>query len=597
MAAPAAAPATIAPSGPQAADDSSFGGPSASQEAAAESAAGLTSAQKAGVAGGYQTQASPGTPANSPLLTTSAQSRGTTAGNVSAFTAATTPPPQTTVTPTTQGEDTAAEDTTNPNNNTNGSQTAPTPPTSDAGLPTGYSYTLPAAGTPYTTVATAQGPAYSSQGLQTTSPQQIREQSGTYQGADGNYYYNSDSTPAPGPVPVGGNPTAPAAETDSSSSTDSSGVQATVAAGGIPSPADLDALGIPKSLQGLYISNLQNAQTEQTAAYQTLQEATALKNNDPAIAQAVASITASYQTLIDAQNKKNAQLLGRASASVGAFGGLGVMSQSFMSDEMNTASENIADLTGKMQTAILNSQSAIEKEDLTSFNDAMASYKTANSNMTTAIQDLMTAAKDQVTETQAQQKIDNAAANAQVANDLKNAKGVAAQVAATLAAAGADPTSYDFTDLAQQYGISDPDILASAVQTAAAANTKAGLANSNTQSEITDRDSNAADTTAKTNATLTKDAAAPKLTAAQAKSGTISYINSILSKKAADGTPYTAEGGFITPAGWKNILSIGAANGVSSATLFEEYSNKLFPASSADYELTPEQQAEVGAGQ
>ena len=255
------------------------------------------------------------------------------------------------------------------------------------------------------------------------------------------------------------------------------------------SPIDSAVSGLPPSMQALYKSNLQAITDQQTQAKSVLAQASATLQNDPAATAAIAAIGVKFDELITQMGKKNEQILGKAGSAVGAFGGLGVMSQSFLSNEMDQATQRIASLTTAKQNAMLAAQAAYNSKNLAAFNAATSAYNKTISDMSTAISQLNTATSKAITEAQAQSRLENTLSNSQISNDLKNAKGVGASIAEKLAAAGVtDLAGYDYTDLAQQLGINDPEILASAVQTAGAASAKADLAATNVQNQMDNRD-------------------------------------------------------------------------------------------------------------
>jgi len=480
--------AVVASSGPQASDDSAFGGPNAAQMAAAESASDTKPVAQT---------------STTPLLTTSSASRSTTANNVSTINGAvsnaaagnanagtttpTTLPPGTSVTPATS---------TTP---ATGSTTTPAPTTTYTPPAGATETTLPGGATGYYTAATG------------TTPESMTD-------AQGNplQYSNAVGTwidPATG---------APPATASSSSSIPGSTGGATAADGTI-SPtvqsigditASLASTGLAPSLQSLYANNIQQQQQQQAQAYQTLEQAKATLANDPAALAAVAAINAKYQVLIDAMNLKNTQVLGKASNSVAAFGGLGTMSTNFMSDQMDAASSRIATIVSEQQNAVLTAQSAYGKEDLAAFNTAMTAYQKTITDMNTSLIALNTATDKQVTQTQAQAKIDLSTQNDQVANDVKTSTANAGSVYSYLVANGIDLSkpdalaTPDAVALLQQeataMGISDWNSLSGEVaKYALTANNDASLATSRTAATA-DRAQTTNDTNLKTQYTINK---------------------------------------------------------------------------------------------
>lgn len=266
---------------------------------------------------------------------------------------------------------------------------------------------------------------------------------------------------------------------------------------------------MPASLAQSYADNIDNLSQEETQAKATLAQAAATLQNDPVATQAIAAISSKYDTLISAMTASNTQALGRAATSVAAFGGLGVMNLTFMSDEMDAANSRIAALTSEQSSAMLSAQAAYAKQDLAAFNSAMTDYKDSVSSMTTAINDLNNATDKQVTQTQNATKIANAASKQQLASDISNSTKLAAGIVSQLQGAGITDASQiseeDIQGIADANGISDPSLLYSAVVAQFATNAKANASLANTASEISTRTQTTADTNAKTNATLALD--------------------------------------------------------------------------------------------
>lgn len=341
--------------------------------------------------------------------------------------------------------------------------------------------------------------------------------------------------------------------------------------------------GLPTNLQSIAKANLDNLDTQYDQAQSAVDAAAANLANDPALASAISTIQAQYKVLYDAMGLKNQQVLGRASSEVGAFGGLGVMSQSFLSDEMDSAQTRLSDIISKEQSAVIAAQAAYNKGDVAALNTATTQLKDAQTAKSTAVQDLLTATNNAVKTQQAQQKIEQTATNSQITNDIKNAKGVADSLAAKLTAAGiTDLSSYDYTDIAQQLGINSPEILGAAVQAAGAAATKGTLANQNVTSEIADRDSNAANTTTKTNIAASKAAAGGTSTKGSGTDGTysytasdLSYYSSILDNGATLKSGQTLNGrgadGFVDPSAYTAALASWTSKGGTPAGFAKKF--------------------------
>lgn len=504
-------------------DNSAFGGPTAAQAAAANAVIASSSASRAATTGNINT------------LQTALNNVPPPAGAPGSSTNGGANAQQNTPT----GTSLPASTQSNPANNT---QTpASTTSTPAFTPPTGATQTtLPNGTTAYYTPANG------------TTPETMTDASGkplSYSQAAGGWI-----DPTTGVAPVA----APATSTDGGSS--GSDVNSSAVA------------GLPTNLQAIAKANLDNLDNQYDQAQAAVTAAAANLANDPALAGAISSIQAQYKVLYDAMGLKNQQVLGRASSEVGAFGGLGVMSQSFLSDEMDSAQTRLSDIIAKEQSAIISAQAAYNKGDVAALNAATSQLKDAQTAKSAAVSELLTATNNAVKTAQAQQKIDQSATNSQITNDIKNAKGVADSLAAKLTASGVtDLSSYDYSDLASQLGISSPEILAAAVEAAGAAATKGTLANANVTSEITDRDSNAANTTTKTNIAVNK-ANNPTAAKGGGKDGAYTYTSDDISTytnllneggTGPNGTKYAARGtdGFVDPGAYTAALSDWVSNG------------------------------------
>lgn len=287
--------------------------------------------------------------------------------------------------------------------------------------------------------------------------------------------YNASKNPAPGadgqakgtPVP------------DQGTGGDSS------AATGDPYDAALS--GISKTDPGLaaqFKQGLQSLDTSAQNAYstiQTLQTATAA--TDPTTQAVVAGIKAKYDLQIQLMKQKNAQVIGRANTSVAAFGGLGTMSQEFLSNEQADADRRVSTLQSQEDELVLKAQMAFSTANAKALDAAMKQYDDVNAKKMKALSDLLSASNKQVTQMQNQQKIDAAAQKQAVSLDISKSTNLGAGIAKSISDAGItdpDQIAQYIQSVADEYGISNPDILSSAVEKArqAAAKTDATLANS-----------------------------------------------------------------------------------------------------------------------
>ena len=76
------------------------------------------------------------------------------------------------------------------------------------------------------------------------------------------------------------------------------------------------------------------------------------------------------------------------------------------------------------------------------------------------------------------------------------------------------------------------------------------------------------------------------LTAAEKKGQVFSMINQLLTMKDPDGEPYTGEDGFLTPKGFKILITNAGEDGVDRATFLSQYGNLINPDNIDEYGLT-----------
>lgn len=468
------------------------------------------------------------------VIATSGASRAATTSNINTLQEAlnNVPPPAGAPGSSTNGGANAQQ------NTSTGTSAAPSSGPSYTAPPSAQQVSLPGGGTGYYTPAND------------TTPESMTDGSGkplTYSQAVGGWIDPSTGA-APTATP------APDNSSDGSSDTNTSAVS-----------------GLPPGLQSLAKQNLDNLDNQYDAAQAAVTAAAGNLANDPALASAISSIQAQYKVLYDAMGLKNQQVLGRASAEVGAFGGLGVMNQSFLSNQMDLAQGRLSDIISKEQAAIINAKAAYQKGDVAALDAATTQLKNAQAAKSSAVQDLLTATNNAVKTAQAQAKIDQTATNSQITNDIKNAKGVADSLAAKLAAAGiTDLSSYDYTDIAQQLGINSPEILAAAVQAAGAAAVKANLDNANVADQIANRDAG----------TQIKQQNANKTKAASASTFKVSDgIAKVLPQMQAEVKASGSTDGFIDPAKWIAARDNWQRLGGTAASFKSNFIQFLNPAS------------------
>ncbi len=247
-------------------------------------------------------------------------------------------------------------------------------------------------------------------------------------------------------------------------------------------------------------------------AKSTLASVTATLQNDPAAMSAVQQITAQYDQLIAAQKAKNDIVMKGYTTSAARTGSLQYandMTSSFLNDEQNRASERIADLLSKENNAIIKSNTAYKNGDIKAFNDATTALKNAQTAKLNEITKLGTATSNALKDYQAQNRLAQSVQKTQLATDVSKSKNLGASMAEQIRKSGVtDPKQIDayLLSVAKEFGITNPEILRSAMITAQQTASKVASSNANIASEIANRGKkstapgtvkfNAADTTA-----------------------------------------------------------------------------------------------------
>lgn len=226
-----------------------------------------------------------------------------------------------------------------------------------------------------------------------------------------------------------------------------------------------------------------------------LSQAAATLQNDPVATNAINTIMQKFDQQIALMKAKNAVLLGSArvnSARSGALQYAPQMNDNFMSEEQDAATGRVSDLITKESQAALTAEAAYKKGDVAAFNAASSALSKAQNDKSKAINDLLTQTDKIVKERQAQAKIDQAGTKAKLTTDVTTSTKIAAGMADTLKKSGiTDPVQVKayVEQMAQDNGITNPEILNSALVTAQATASKADLAAENTRSTIAKRGS------------------------------------------------------------------------------------------------------------
>lgn len=307
---------------------------------------------------------------------------------------------------------------------------------------------------------------------------------------DGNGgFYNGPAAGAP-------QVTAPAADgADNSNPTPNADGTIPLADGGDSTTDDSETQAVsslPPGLASMFQQSLAAQDQNIADAKTTLATAAATMQNDPAAAQAASAISAQYDVLINAMKAKNRIILGGYTANAARSGALQYandMTETFMSNEMDRASQRIADLVSKEQELILKSNAAYKNDDVKAFNAAQTALTKATTEKTNTLGKLLTATNNQVKAVQAQQKIDATAAKNKISADTTiSAKTAPGMVAALKDKGITDPDqiSQYVQEMATQLGV-DPNILAGALATAQQTQAKTDSTIANQKSEIAKR--------------------------------------------------------------------------------------------------------------
>lgn len=238
-------------------------------------------------------------------------------------------------------------------------------------------------------------------------------------------------------------------------------------------------------------STLQNLDSEVTQAQSNIDAVKARSLNDPAAQAMVAQITQKYDVQKQLLAARNTQFLGRASTANAAFGGLGQMSQSFLNEEQSKADQRVADLQSQEDAAITKAQIAYQTQNFKDLNTSMDAYDKANKAKLDALNKLMSETDKSVKEMQAQQKLEMAQEKQAVTLDVTKSANLGNALAKSIADSGiTDQSQIDsyIQSAAHEYGITNPDILRSAIEKARQTLLKTDVSAANTLDSIKNRD-------------------------------------------------------------------------------------------------------------
>lgn len=236
------------------------------------------------------------------------------------------------------------------------------------------------------------------------------------------------------------------------------------------------------------------AMTDAAANAKTvLDKATATLSDDPAAIQAASDIKSQYDVLIKQMQDKNAMILGgiaKNSARTGMMQYANEMDGNFKSMELDKSVQRIADLVTKENMAIAKSNAAYKAGDVKAFDSATKNYESALKDKQKSILDLNKAINDQVKQNAADLRSQRLAIASQTTNDVKLSTALATSMADVIAKSGVtDEAKIDayIQTMAANNGISNPEVLRSALLKAQGTATTTALKNKNTQSIIDKR--------------------------------------------------------------------------------------------------------------
>ncbi len=251
--------------------------------------------------------------------------------------------------------------------------------------------------------------------------------------------------------------------------------------------------GIPKNLSDSYKQALVGLDEQINTAKSNLASALSTLQNNPAATAAVNMIMAKYDQQIQIMKDKNKILLGSYvvnSARSGMMQYANDMATNFMSEEQDRASQRVADLVTTEMSMVLKAQESYKKGDVAAFNVASKALEAATKQKTDAINKLLDASDKAIKTQQAEQKIQAAAAKQKITDDIRVSTSLGKTVADSITQSGiTDQKKIDaYIDaMAEKSGISNPDILRSAVVKAQQDAGRLDLQNKNTISTINKR--------------------------------------------------------------------------------------------------------------
>lgn len=234
-----------------------------------------------------------------------------------------------------------------------------------------------------------------------------------------------------------------------------------------------------------------NAMTDAANNVKTVMDkAAATLADDPAAQQAAANIKTQYDVLIQQMKDKNKILLGsigKNSARSGMLQYANEMDMNFKSMEFDKSVQRVSDLVEKENTAIAKSNAAYKNNDIKAFDTATKEYQSALKDKQKAILDLNKAINDTVKQNATDIKEKRMALAAQTTNDIRLSTSLGSVMADAITKSGVtDEAQIDkyVQAMADQNGITNPEILKSALVKAQNTNQSLDLTNTRKQQLI-----------------------------------------------------------------------------------------------------------------
>lgn len=268
------------------------------------------------------------------------------------------------------------------------------------------------------------------------------------------------------------------------------GTTSTTDADGNTSVTTSDGSVLDPSLKKQFDDNIAALSDAADNAKTVLDQAAATLADDPAAQNAAENIKSQYDVLINQMKAKNQILLGSINTNSARSGMLQYandMDSNFKSVEFDASVQRIADLVQQENNAVSKSNAAFKSGDVTAFDNATKAYQATLKDKQKAILDLNAAINTVVKQNAADIKAAQTAKTAQLTSDIKTATSVAAVMADTIAQSGiTDEDQIDeyIQKMADANGITNPNILKSALVTAQGKNTTTDLTNTRKQQVI-----------------------------------------------------------------------------------------------------------------